>query len=100
MNDLCGMVQAFGVGDDEDEDDREIYSSRDMTAYDHELGGPEPDDNYGWTAPGRQAPAATSWSDILPLSSHKKNFYFYSIYSTGLPVQGVATYLLLNNSTC
>ena len=41
------------MGDEEDEDDKDVYGEVDNIGYDYELGGPDVDDNNGWTAPGR-----------------------------------------------
>lgn len=54
------IVQAFGVGEYEDEDDVDIYAVDTMSNYDTVLSGPKSDPNHGWTAPKFQGTKKTN----------------------------------------
>ncbi|MEJ1288405.1 G patch domain containing 1 [Cricetulus griseus] len=61
------VLQAFGVGALEDEDD-DIYATETLSKYDTVLKDEEPGDGlYGWTAP-KQYKSQKAWMDFLTLA--------------------------------
>ena len=45
------LVQAFGIGALEDEDDLDVYAVDSLSKYNRVLDEPEEEDNHGWTKP-------------------------------------------------